>query len=174
VSDLGNWQNCFLFVQFLAFLLNNSKKRNVLSVNCNSHHTIHDLRCYLHCRFCYIVYHRDWMSASRILSNLAATNEYSIMFNASAARMSQLACWRKRRPFRNEKTELEKFLFLTHSSLYFVSSFMTQWMFQRILLPGNASVISRFCVYYLDLLDKSSGRIRFNYNTLNLTVITLR
>jgi hypothetical protein len=42
------------------------------------------------------------------------------------------------------------------------------------MLPNNASVISGFWIYYPDLLDKSSGGISINYNTLNLTVITLR
>jgi hypothetical protein len=35
-------------------------------------------------------------------------------------------------------------------------------------------IICGFWIYYLDLLDKSSGRITINYNTLNVTVIALR
>jgi hypothetical protein len=83
--------NCFLFVQFHIFLLNNSKGYYVLSMNSDSQHTVHDLKWYLryinipYHRFCY---HWNWMSASRILSHLAAANEYSIMCNLFAARMS--------------------------------------------------------------------------------------
>jgi hypothetical protein len=42
------------------------------------------------------------------------------------------------------------------------------------VLPSNASVICGFSILYLDLLDKSSGEITINYNTLNLIVNTLR
>jgi hypothetical protein len=41
------------------------------------------------------------------------------------------------------------------------------------LLPSKASVISGFWILDLDLLGKSSGGITINYNTLNLSVITL-
>jgi hypothetical protein len=42
------------------------------------------------------------------------------------------------------------------------------------VLPGNESVSSGFWIYYLGLLDKSSGGITIKYNTLYLIVITLR
>jgi hypothetical protein len=42
------------------------------------------------------------------------------------------------------------------------------------VLPSNASVICAFWILYIDLLDKSSGGITINDNTLNLTLITLR
>jgi hypothetical protein len=42
------------------------------------------------------------------------------------------------------------------------------------MLAGNASVIIGSCIFYLDLLDKSSGGIAINYYTLNLIVNVLR
>jgi hypothetical protein len=42
------------------------------------------------------------------------------------------------------------------------------------IVTSNMSVIYGFWILYLDLLDKSSGGITINYNTLKLIVSTLR
>jgi hypothetical protein len=55
-----------------------------------------------------------------------------------------------------------------HAPIPFVPSYYCD------VLSSNMSVISGFWILYPDLLDKLSGRITINYNTLFLTISTLR
>jgi hypothetical protein len=57
------------------------------------------------------------MSATQILSMLAAVNDYNIMFNQFSGRMNYTGAQKETTSIRNEETELEAVPFLTQRLL---------------------------------------------------------